>query len=161
MSEIESAWDRYPGYAIDLVPWSGRGRAQFNGTVVAESGACLIVKESDHQDQLYFPIGDVAWEHFTETDLNTVCPFKGEAEYWSLTVSDGAAENVVWAYREPFPEVAGLAGYVAFYTDRVRLELLETVEEDDGDVVAYRFPVWGTAADLARLIDVVPGFGVH
>lgn len=156
MGEIESAWDRYPGYAIELVPWPGRGRAQFNGTVVAKSDACLIVKESDHQDQLYFPVGDVTWEHFTETELHTVCPFKGEADYWSLTVGGETAEDVVWAYRDPFPEVAGLDGYVAFYTDRVQLELLETVEEDDGDVVAYRFPVWGTAADLARLIDVVP-----
>ncbi|MCY3961573.1 MAG: DUF427 domain-containing protein [bacterium] len=60
MSEIESAWGRYPGYAIDLVPWSGRGRATFNGAIVAESDSCLIVKESDHQDQLYFPMGDVA-----------------------------------------------------------------------------------------------------
>ena len=156
MSEIESAWSRYPGYAIDLVPWSGRGRATFNGAVVAESDSCLIVKESDHQDQLYFPMGDAVWEHFAESDLNTVCPFKGEADYWSLTVGDETGENVVWAYQQPFPEVAGLEGHVAFYTDRVQVALLEEVAEDDGDVVAYRFPVWGTAADLARLIDVVP-----
>ena len=156
VSEIASAWGRYPRYAIDLVHWSGRGRVQYAGVVVADSHTCLIVKESDHQDQLYFPIGDVAWEHFTETDLHTVCPFKGEADYWSLTVGGTSEENVVWAYRRPFPEVAGLEGYVAFYTDRVQVELLETVEEDDGDVVAYPFPVWGTAADLARLIDVAP-----
>ena len=156
MSEIESAWGRFPGYTIDLVPWSGRGRTQYGGLVVADSDACVIVKESDHQDQLYFPIGDVAWEHFTETELHTVCPFKGEADYWSLTVGDSTEENVVWAYRRPFPEVEGLGGYVAFYADRVQVELLETVEEDGGDVVAYAFPVWGTAADLARLIDVVP-----
>lgn len=127
-----------------------------NGTIVAESDACLIVKESDHQDQLYFPMGDIAWEHFTETDLHTVCPFKGEADYWSLTVGDLTEENVVWAYRQPFAEVAGLEGHIAFYTDRVQVDLLETVEEDGGDVVAYSFPVWGTADDLARLIDVVP-----
>lgn len=156
MSEIESAWDRFPGYAIDLVPWSGGGRAEFGGVVVAESNACVIVKESDHQDQIYFPVGDVAWEHFTETDLHTVCPFKGEADYWSLTVGDTTEENAVWAYRRPFPEVAGLEGHVAFYTDRVQLNLLETVGKDGGDVVAYPFPVWGTAGDLAQLIDVEP-----
>ena len=156
MSEIASAWGRYPGYAIDLAPWSGRGRATFNGTIVAESDSCLIVKESDHQDQLYFPMGDVAWEHFTETDLHTVCPFKGEADYWSLTIGDQTEDNVVWTYRQPFAEVAGLEDHVAFYTDRVRIELLEEVAEDGGDVVAYPFPVWGTADDLARLIDVVP-----
>lgn len=156
MSEIQSAWGRYPGYAIDLVPWSGRGRVQYGGVVVAESDACVIVKESDHQDQLYFPMGDVAWEHFTETDLHSVCPFKGEADYWTLAVGDNTEENVVWAYRRPFPEVAGIEGHIAFYTDRVQVELLETVEEDGGNVVAYPFPVWGTAAELAHLIDVEP-----
>ena len=156
MTEIESAWGRFPGYAIDLVPWPGRARAQFGGAVVADSDACVIVKESDHQDQLYFPIGDVAWEHFAETDLHTVCPFKGEADYWSLTVGNSTEENVVWAYRRPFPEVVGLGGHVAFYTDRVQVELLEAVEEDGGEEVVYPFPIWGTAADLARLIDVEP-----
>ena len=121
MNEIESAWGRFPDYAIDLVPWRGRARAQFGGVVVAESDACLVVKESDHQDQLYFPTGDVAWEHFTETDLHTVCPFKGEADYWSLTIGDATEKNVVWAYRRPFPEVAGLGGYVAFYTDPTQI----------------------------------------
>ncbi|MYL09271.1 MAG: DUF427 domain-containing protein, partial [Acidimicrobiia bacterium] len=143
MSEIESAWGRYPGYAIDLVPWSGRGRATFNGAIVAESDSCLIVKESDHQDQLYFPMGDVAWEHFIETELHTVCPFKGEADYWSLAVGDQSEEDVVWAYRRPFTEVAGLEGHVAFYADRVQVALLEEVAEDNGDVVVYPFPVWG------------------
>ena len=156
MSEIESAWGRYPGYAIDLIPWPGRGRVQYGGVVVAESDACLIVKESDHQDQLYFPVDGVAWECFIETDLHTVCPFKGEADYWTLTIGDATEENVVWTYRQPFPEVAGLEGYVAFYTDRVQVELVETVDQDGGAEVVYPFPVWGTAAELARLIDVVP-----
>lgn len=156
MGEIESAWDRYPGYAIDLVPWSGRGRARFGGAVVAESDACLIVKESDHSDQLYFPINDVVWEHFTETGLHTVCPFKGEADYWSLSVDDTVEENVAWTYRRPLDQVAGLEGYVGFYTSRVQLELLETVADDSGAEVAYRLPVWGTAADLVDLIDVKP-----
>ena len=156
MGEIESVWDRFPGYAIDLVPWSGRGRAQFGGVVVAESDACLIVKESDHSDQLYFPINDVTWEHFTETDLHTVCPFKGEADYWSLSVDDTIEENVAWTYQRPLDEVAGLEGYVGFYTARVQLELLEAFANDGGAEVAYRFPVWGTAADLVDLIDVKP-----
>ena len=141
MSEIESEWGRYPGYAIDLVPWSGRGRARYGGVVVAESDGCLIVKESDHQDQLYFPVDGVAWEYFIEADLHTVCPFKGEADYWSLAVGDATEENVVWTYRQPFPEVAGLEGHVAFYTDRVQVELVETVDQDGGAEVVYPFPV--------------------
>ncbi len=118
--------------------------ACYRGEVVAESDACLIVKESDHQDQLYFPTGDIVWPHFAASDLHTVCPFKGEASYWSLTVGSRTEANVAWAYPDPFPEVEGLAGHAAFYLDRVDVELIEDLP--DGDAVHHRFPAWGTAA---------------
>src|SRR5262245_36357667 len=95
MAAVESAWSRYPGYRIDLVPWRGRGRVRLGDRVLAESDACLIVKESDHAAQLYFPEASVKWELFRATDHHTVCPFKGEADYWTLTASDPPLENVV------------------------------------------------------------------
>lgn len=154
MSEIESAWGRYPGYTIDLVPWRGRARVLHGDTIVAESDGAVVLEESDHQDQLYVPLADVAWDHFVESDHHTVCPFKGEADYWSLVAGDTGEENVAWTYREPFPEVAGIEGYVAFYADRLRVELLEPW--DDGSTVAHPFPVWGSARELTELIDVTP-----
>jgi acyl-CoA thioesterase II len=156
MAEVESAWGRYPGYRVDLVPWRGRGRVRIGDRVLAESDACLIVKESDHAPQLYFPRASVAWQHFRATDHRTVCPFKGEADYWTLAASDPPLENVVWAYRKPFAQVAGLAGYVAFYTDRLEVELVDAFPSDPGHEVAYRVPAWGDAADLLRLLDVTP-----
>jgi uncharacterized protein (DUF427 family)/acyl-CoA thioesterase len=156
MAAVESAWGRYPGYRADLVPWRGRGRVRLGDRVLAESDACLIVEESDHAAQLYFPESSVAWEHFEATDHHTICPFKGEADYWTLTDSDPPLENVVWAYRKPLQEVAGLAGYVAFYTDRLAVELVEAFPSDPGHEVVQRMPAWGDAADLLRLLDVTP-----
>jgi uncharacterized protein (DUF427 family) len=111
MTDIESAWGRFPGYQIDLLPWRGLGRVRLGERVLGESDACLIVLESDHEAQLYFPEACIAWEHFEATDHHTVCPFKGEADYWTLTASDPPRENVAWTYRTPFEEVAG---HVAF-----------------------------------------------
>jgi len=156
MAEVKSAWGRYPGYRVDLVPWRGRGRARLGDRVLAESDACLLVLESDHPAQLYFPAASVAWEHFAATDHHTICPFKGEADYWTLAASDPPLENVVWAYRAPLPEVAGLAGYVAFYADRLEVELVEAFPSDPGHEVVHRVPPWGDAADLVRLLDVTP-----
>ncbi len=155
MAAVESAWGRYPGYRVDLVPWRGRGRVRRGDRVLAESDACLIVEESDHPAQLYFPEASVAWEHFQATDHHTICPFKGEADYWSLVASDPPLENVVWAYRKPLVEVAGLAGYVAFYTNRFEVELVEAFPRD-GREVAHRMPHWGDAGDLLRVLDVTP-----
>ena len=156
MTAVESAWPRFPGYRVDLVPWRGRGRVRLGERVLAESDACLIVEESDHAPQLYFPEASVAWDPFEATGHHTICPFKGEADYWTLSTLDPPLENVVWTYRKPFEEVAGLAGYVAFYCDRLEVELVESFPSDPGHEVVYRFPHWGDAADLLRLLDVTP-----
>lgn len=156
MPDIGSAWSRYPGYRIDLVPWPGRARVTHGDLVLADTDAALIVEESDHVARLYVPEADVDWSQFERSEHHTICPFKGEADYWTLTASDPPEANVVWAYRTPMDEVAGLAGHVAFYHDRVRVELEERFPVDPDRVVVTGFPRWGDAADLLRLIDVEP-----
>jgi uncharacterized protein (DUF427 family)/acyl-CoA thioesterase len=153
VSAIESAWPRHPGYRVDLVPWRGRGRVRHGDRVLAASDACLVVHESDHAPQLYFPVASVAWDPFVATEHRTVCPFKGEARYWTLHAADPPLANVAWAYPTPFTEVAGLAGHVAFYTDRLTVELIETFPRDPAHEVVHRFPAWGDVTDLVRLLD--------
>ncbi len=154
MTAVESAWPRYPGYAIDLVPLHGVGRARVGDQLVAESSRCLIVRESDHRDQLYFPVSDIDAGVLVDSDHRTICPFKGEARHSSLRVGDTVVENALWAYPTPMDEVAGIAGYAAFYTDLV--EVTGAVPFADGDEAVTRFPIWGTARELAELMDVVP-----
>jgi acyl-CoA thioesterase-2 len=156
MSAIESAWDKYPGYRIELVPWRGRGRVRLADRSLAESGECLIVKESDHLAQLYFPESSVDWTAFESTDHHTTCPFKGQADYWTLAVSNPPIENVAWTYRKPFAEVAGLDGFVAFYADRLEVELVDEFPSDPGHTIIHSFPPWGDASDLVRVLDVTP-----
>jgi acyl-CoA thioesterase-2 len=158
-TDIESAWPQYPGYRIVAEPCPAVARAVLDGVVIAESDACLVLRETKHVDRLYFPEGSVRWELLEPTDHHTVCPFKGEASYWTLRGSARTEENVVWAYRDPFPEVAAIAGHVCFYEDRLRVELDE--RWPDGSVVTTRFPTWGDATELVRLIDVEPAGDGH
>jgi acyl-CoA thioesterase II len=155
MAQIESAWGRYPDYRIDLVPVPATARVWHGDVLVAESDACLRLEEIDHVDRLYFPEADVRWELFEATDHHSVCPFKGEADYWTLSGAEPPYENVVWTYRQPFPEVAGIEGYVAFYHERLRI-VLDEQWPDERAPVSTRFPDWGDARDLLGLIDVEP-----
>jgi acyl-CoA thioesterase-2 len=155
MAQIESAWGRYPDYRIDLVPVPATARAWFGDVLVAESDACLRLEETKHVDRLYFPQADVRWELFEPTDHHSICPFKGEADYWTLTAADPPEENVVWTYRQPFDEVAGIKGYVAFYHERLRV-VLDQQWTGAVEPVSTRFPDWGDARDLVGLIDVQP-----
>jgi acyl-CoA thioesterase II len=153
MTEITSAWPRYPGYRVDVEPLEGIGRAHVGGLLVAESRRCLLVRESDHHDQLYVPVEDVVVP-LLPSGHRTVCPFKGEAQHWSLDGPSGVVQDAVWGYPDPFDEVAGIRGHVAFYTDRV--DVTAAVPFGDGDESVSRFPVWGTAADLTALMDATP-----
>ena len=119
MAEQQSWYDKYPDYRVDLLPGDQSMTATFGTTVVAVSDRPLVVRETKHDPVIYFPLDDVRTEHFTATEHHTFCPFKGEASYWTLNIGKEIAENVMWSYPEPFPEVAGLKGYAAFYSDRI------------------------------------------
>ena len=114
-----------PRYEINLVPCGATAKVWYGDLLLAESDSCLRVEETKHVDRLYFPEADVRWDLFAPNDHHSICPFKGEADYWTLTAADPAEENLVWTYRQPFDEVAGIKGYVAFYHERVRIELEE------------------------------------
>jgi uncharacterized protein (DUF427 family)/acyl-CoA thioesterase len=154
VTSVASAWEKYPGYAVDIQPWSGVGRATVAGTPVATSSRCLLVRESDHLDQLYFPRQDVIDSVIVGSDHHTICPFKGEASYGHVSVAGTLLENAMWWYPDPLRQVSALTGYVAFYTDQIDVTLSLPLDEDDEATV--RFPLWGTAEDLAELMDVAP-----
>jgi uncharacterized protein (DUF427 family)/acyl-CoA thioesterase len=158
VTEIESAWDRYPDYRIDIRPCRATGQVWSGDLLLAESDSCLLVEETKHVDRLYFPEVDVRWDLFGPSDLHTICPFKGQADYWTLRASDPPEHDVVWTYREPMDEVAGIKGFVCFYQERVRIELEEhwPGEDDARSGVTTSFPAWGDASDLLRLMNVEP-----
>jgi len=157
MAVVESAWGRYPGYAIDLVPHRGVARVWHGDLLLAESTRAVRLLETDHVERLYLPEEDLKLELLEPNDHHTVCPFKGEADYWSLTAGDDPVEDVFWTYRTPFDEVAGILGFAGVYHEKVRVELETVFDEDDPRAVTQNpFPIWGDLDDLVRLIDAQP-----
>jgi acyl-CoA thioesterase-2 len=153
MAVVESAWESHPGYRIDLVPYRGVARAWHGDLLLAESTAAIRVIETDHVERLYFPEGDVRIELLTANDNHSICPFKGEADYWTLTASTPPVEDVFWTYRDPFAEVGELKGYLGVYHEKVRTELETRWPDDSRAVTTNPFPVWGDQSDLLHLID--------
>lgn len=125
MTQVESAWPSHPEYEIDWQPVPGTVRVWQGETLLAESDRALRVSETKHDDVIYVPLVALNLALFTATDHHTICPFKGEASYYSLTGTDEPIENVVWWYPMPMEEVAGIAEHAAFYADRVRIELAD------------------------------------
>jgi uncharacterized protein (DUF427 family) len=113
--------ERIPDYSVTAAPLGKTATIQFQGVTVAASDEALLVKETRHDDVVYLPRSALRLEHFTASDHSTYCPFKGHANYWHLSVGGHMAENVVWSYESPYPEVSDLKDYVAFYKDRTEL----------------------------------------
>jgi uncharacterized protein (DUF427 family) len=121
MPKRESLYHQYPDYRVDVDPNPGRACARLNGTVIADSSASVIVRETGCQPVIYFPRDDVRFELAEATAHQTFCPFKGEASYWTFRCAGLTEENLAWSYEAPFDQVAQLRNHVAFYPDRVEL----------------------------------------
>lgn len=113
-----------PDYRIRLAPAGRRMRAVVAGCViVAESNDVLVMREADLPPVYYFPRTDVNMELLSREDRDTFCAFKGHASYWTAEAGGRREENVAWSYETPYDEMRRIAGMVAFYQDRVKLEV--------------------------------------
>jgi uncharacterized protein (DUF427 family) len=112
----KSMWGERFDYRVDILPRRNLLSARHDGVVLGETSRALVVDEQDHGLVFYFPRDDVRLDALAPTDSVSYCPFKGKATYWSLA---SGGRDVAWSYEQPYPEVSRLAGFVAFYQDRV------------------------------------------
>jgi len=108
-----------PDHPITIEPNPHRVRVLVGGVIVAETTRALTLKEARLPPVQYIPREDAKMAFFEATTRTTHCPYKGDASYFSLKAGDKRADNAVWSYVEPYPSVAGIAGHLAFYPDRV------------------------------------------
>ncbi|MBV9346764.1 MAG: DUF427 domain-containing protein, partial [Pseudolabrys sp.] len=57
------------------------------------------------------------------TARHSACPYKGDASYFTVDAGGHTAENAAWSYEQPYPAVAEIAGRLAFYPDKVTIEI--------------------------------------
>lgn len=85
-------------------------KAIFNDTVIAESDETVVV-EGNH----YFPPGSVKAEFLSDSSTTTVCPWKGDASYKTVTVDGKAATDAAWYYPQPKDAAAEIKDHFAFW----------------------------------------------
>ena len=85
-------------------------KAIWNGQVIAESPDTVVV-EGNH----YFPLESVNRAVLEQSRTTTVCPWKGTANYYSLSVNGAHNPDAAWYYAQPKPAAEQIAGRVAFW----------------------------------------------
>jgi uncharacterized protein (DUF427 family) len=113
-----------------------RIRARLGGETVVDSRHAKLLHEQRLLPIYYFPREEVRMHLLVPSETRTHCPYKGEASYWSVHAGGQVAEDAVWSYPEPLEDAPPLAGYLAFYWDRMD----EWLEEDEPAIVHARDP---------------------
>jgi uncharacterized protein (DUF427 family) len=112
---------RDPHSRVDVLPSSRHVEAEVDGVTVADTHHPTLLFETGLPTRFYIPKVDVRMDLLTPTDKHTGCPYKGIANYWSVTVGDATHDDIAWSYPTPLPESEGIAGLVAFYNEHVDL----------------------------------------
>lgn len=110
---------RDPYTRIDILPSSRHVRIEVDGVTVAESSNPTLLFETGLPVRYYLPKTHVRLDLLTHTDSESHCPYKGQAEYWSVRTGDAVHEDIAWSYPTPLPESLGVAGHIAFYDEKV------------------------------------------
>jgi uncharacterized protein (DUF427 family) len=110
---------RDPYTRVDILPSSRHVRVEVDGATIAESASPRLLFETGLPARYYFPKTHVRLELLAPSDTVSHCPYKGQAEYWSVRAGEKVHADLAWSYKTPLPESQKIAGLVAFYNEKV------------------------------------------
>jgi uncharacterized protein (DUF427 family) len=118
---------RNPYVRVDALRSHRHVRASLEGITLAETITPVLLFETGLPTRYYFDRTDVAFEYLVPTSTQTACPYKGiTGGYWSIRlhdeISDGM-QDLAWAYDFPTRQVQPITGLVAFYNEKVDLDV--------------------------------------
>lgn len=108
-----------PDHPITIAANPRRLVVSRDGKVIATTQRALTLREASYPPVHYIPRADVDMTALTRSDHTTYCPYKGDANYFSLGGAGG--KDAVWTYEAPFEAVKAIKDHVAFYSDRVAI----------------------------------------
>lgn len=97
-------------------------QATWNNQVIADSDETVFIEGNQ-----YFPPSSIEQEFLEKTDLETVCNWKGTANYYNLVDGENSAPNAAWYYANPKEGSTERVkheykDYVAFYPQYVTVK---------------------------------------
>lgn len=111
-----------PDHPITISTNPRRVRVTASGVVIAETSDALTLKEASYPAVNYVPRKDANMEMLKRSDRVTHCPYKGDANYFSIVADGKTIADAIWTYEAPFPAMEQISGHLAFYPDKVKIE---------------------------------------
>lgn len=108
-------------HPITIEPIHERVRLAWRGRTIGDSQHALELREANYPPVVYVPRADMDMSALERTARVTTCPYKGEANYYSISDGKIRDDNAVWTYEHPKADVAEIASHLAFYPDKVEI----------------------------------------
>lgn len=112
---------RSPYVRVDVLASSRCVEVVLGGLKVASSRQPRLLFETGLPTRYYLPRVDLRMDLLLPSTTITRCPYKGTAEYWSVSTGEAVFEDVVWTYPTPALESAKIAGLACFLNEKVDL----------------------------------------
>lgn len=116
---------RDPYHRVDVRRSSRHVRVLLGDTVLAETSRPLLLSETGFPNRFYLPAADIRQDLLEPSDTHTICPYKGTASYWSVSVGDQKLTDAVWSYPQAEGDSAAVSGYLSFLHDELTVEVGE------------------------------------
>jgi uncharacterized protein (DUF427 family) len=107
------------GHTITTETGPARVQVVVAGVTLADTTHAVLLHETGLPTRYYLPRADVAMEHLVSSPNISMCPFKGDAVYWSARVNGTELANIAWSYPKPLPERADITELLCFFDERV------------------------------------------
>lgn len=115
---------RNPYARVDALRSHRHVRVELDGVLLADTHSPVLLFETGLPTRYYIDPTDVAFEHLEATTTQSLCPYKGVTSgYWSVRVGETLHPDLAWTYHYPLPAVAPIAGLVAFYNEKLDLNV--------------------------------------
>jgi uncharacterized protein (DUF427 family) len=128
---------RSPYTRVDALRSHRQIRVSLDGVTLAQTASPVLVFETGLPTRYYIDRTDVDFAHLVPSDTQTACPYKGVTSgYWSVRLTEGRPgpgpaggavrdehKDLAWAYDFPTRQLLPIAGMVAFYNEKLDIEV--------------------------------------
>ena len=111
----ESVWEYPRPPRLELT--DKQIRIEFAGQEIANTTRAYRFLETSHPPTYYIPPEDINMEFIQRDKGGSLCEWKGQATYYTISVNGEKAVRAAWAYHNPTPEYAEIKDYFAFYAE--------------------------------------------
>jgi uncharacterized protein (DUF427 family) len=120
---------RDPHTRVDILASSRHVRILLDGLVLADSQSPRLLFETGLPVRYYLPRPHVRMDLLVDSPTVTHCPYKGRARTWSVQAGDELRTDLAWSYPAPLAESQKIAGLIAFYNEKLDIEVDGVIQE--------------------------------